>query len=177
MSRPFHRFAVCAALAALSCNPAWAQTALPKATPAEQATLQKFVHAYMSGLEDNDFYEVLAEEVALRIKGGKKDFVVIDVRIPKDKKYDLGHVPGAIHVNLLDVAKAETLAKLPKDKEIIVHCDTGQQQNKAVTALRLLGYDAYVMKWGYMAWAPAPPTASALDAIKESIAPGYPVEK
>ncbi|MBE0548438.1 MAG: hypothetical protein IH627_12495 [Rubrivivax sp.] len=113
MSRPFHRFAVRAALAALLCNPAWAQTALPKATPAEQATLQKFVHACMSGLEDKDFDEVLAQEVALRIEGGKKDFVVIDVRIPKDKKYDLGHVPGAIHVKLLDVAKAETLARLP----------------------------------------------------------------
>lgn len=177
MFRAAHRHLLPAALAALLCGPAWAQTPLPKATPAEQATLQKFVQAYMSGLEDNDFYEVLAEEVALRIKGGKKDFVVVDVRIPKDKKFDLGHVPGAIHVNLLDLAKPETLARLPRDKEIIIHCDTGQQQNKAVTALRLLGYDAYVMKWGYMAWSPAPPTASALDAIKESVAPGYPVEK
>ncbi len=177
MSHSIKRYLVPAALAALLCSPAWGQTALPKATPAEQATLQKFVQAYMSGLEDNDYYEVLAEEVALRIKGGKKDFVVVDVRIPKDKKFDLGHLPGAIHVNLLDLAKPETLARLPKDKEIIVHCDTGQQQNKAVTALRLLGYDAYVMKWGYMAWASAPPTAGALEAIKESIAPGYPVEK
>lgn len=172
-----HRYVLAAALAALSCHPAWAQTALPKATPAERATLQKFVQAYMSGLEDNDYYEVLAEEVALRIKGGKKDFVVVDVRIPKDKKYDLGHVPGAIHVNLLDLAKPETLARLPRNKEIIIHCDTGQQQNKAVTALRLLGYDAYVMKWGYMAWAPAPPTDAALDAIKEAASVGYPVEK
>ncbi len=177
MSCPLHRCVLVAALSALSFNVAWAQTPLPKATPAERATLQKFVQAYMSGLEDNDYYEVLAEEVALRIQGGKKDFVVIDVRIPKDKKYDLGHIPGAIHVNLLDVAKPETLAKLPRDKEIIVHCDTGQQQNKAVTALRLLGYDAYVMKFGYMAWSPAPPTAGALEAIKESVDPGYPVQK
>ena len=74
-------------------------------------------------------------------------------------------------------SKPETLARLPKDKEIIVHCDTGQQQNKAVTALRLLGYDAYVMKYGYMAWSPAPPTAGVLEAIKESVDPGYPVQK
>lgn len=172
------RFVVPAVLAALlQGGHAWAQRALPQATPAEQATLQKFVDAYMSGLDDNDYYDVTAEEVALRIKGGKKDFVVIDVRVPKDKKYDLGHVPGATFVDILDVAKAATLARLPRDKEIIVHCDTGQQQNKAVTALRLLGFNAYGMKWGYMAWSPAPATANTLEAIKESIAPGYPVEK
>lgn len=177
MFHPIHRCVLVAALAALASGPLGAQTPLPKATPAEQATLQKFVQAYMRGLEDNDYYEVLAEEVALRIQGGKKDFVVVDVRIPKDKKYDRGHIPGAIHVNLLDLVQPETLARLPRDKEIIIHCDTGQQQNKAVTALRLLGYDAYVMKYGYMAWSPAPPTAGVLEAIKESVDPGYAVQK
>jgi rhodanese-related sulfurtransferase len=76
-----------------------------------------------------------------------------------------------------DVAKPETLAKLPKDKDIFVHCDTGQQQNKAVAALRMMGYQAYAMKWGYMAWTPAPPTALTLEAINGSITKGYPVEK
>ncbi len=172
-----HRLAVVVALASLMFSGAWAQTPMPAATPAEQATLQKFVDAYMSGLDDNDFYDVTAEEVALRIKGGKKDFVVIDVRVPKDKKYDLGHIPGARFVNILDIAKPAILATLPRDKEIILHCDTGQQQNKALTALRLLGFNAYAMKWGYLAWAPAPPTGATLGAIQESIAPGYPVEK
>ena len=69
------------------------------------------------------------------------------------------------------------LARLPKDKDVIVYCDTGQQQNKAVTALRLLGYKAYAMKWGYMAWKVAPPTGSTLDEISAAIANDYPVEK
>lgn len=38
-------------------------------------------------------------------------------------------------------------------------------------------YDAYAMKWGYMAWAPAPPTGSTLDAINGSITKGYPLQK
>lgn len=54
------------------------------------------------------------------------------------------------------LAKPENLAKLPRDKDVIVHCDTGQQQNKAVTVLRLLGYNAYAMKWGYMSWSDLP---------------------
>ncbi len=177
MHRALRQLAAVAALTTLTLGTAWAQKPMPAATPAEQATLQKFVDAYMSGLEDNDFYDVTAEEVALRIKGGKKDFVVIDVRVPKDKKFDLGHVPGAKFVNILDIAKPATLAQLPRDKEIILHCDTGQQQNKALTALRLLGFNAYAMKWGYLAWAPAAATGTTLGAIQESITPGYPVEK
>ncbi|MDP1899045.1 MAG: rhodanese-like domain-containing protein [Rubrivivax sp.] len=150
---------------------------MPVASAAEQATLEKFVNAYMSGLPDNDYYDVTSEDVANRIKGGKKDFVIVDVRVPKDKKFDKGHLPGAMYVGVMDLAKPESLAKLPRDKDIIVHCDTGQQQNKAVTALRLLGYKAYAMKWGYMAWSPAPPTAATLGEIQKSITAGFPVEK
>lgn len=165
-----------AALTALA-GPVAAEKPMPVATPAEQAVLEKFVGAYASGLPDNDWYDVMAEDVFKRIKSGKGDFVIVDVRVPKEKKYDVGHVPGAIFIGAPAIAAPESLARLPKDKDIIVYCDTGQQQNKAVTALRLLGYKAYAMKWGYMAWSPAPPTALTLEEIKRSITAGYPVEK
>lgn len=164
-------------LALLSCATAWAEKPMPVASAAEQATLEKFVGAYLSGLPDNDYYDVMAEDVAKRIKAGKGDYLIVDVRVPKDKKFDKGHLPGAMYIGVMDLAKAESLAKLPKDKDIIVHCDTGQQQNKAVTALRLLGYKAYAMKWGYMSWQAAAPTAATLAEIQKSITAGYPVEK
>lgn len=165
------------ALALLCWSPAWAEKPMPVASPAEQATLEKFVGAYLGGLPENDYYDVMAEDVAKRIKAGKGDYVIVDVRVPKDKKFDKGHLPGAQYIGVMDLAKPESLALLPKDKDIIVHCDTGQQQNKAVTALRLLGYKAYAMKWGYLAWQPAPPTAATLAEIQKSITAGYPVER
>ncbi|GIL06126.1 MAG: rhodanese-like domain-containing protein [Burkholderiaceae bacterium] len=171
------RLTLAAAIAAGFALPAAAERPMPVATPVEQAVLVKFVNAYMSGLPDNDWYDVMADDVFKRIKSGAKDFIVVDVRVPKNKKYDAGHIPGAIFIGAPDIAKPESLALLPKDKDVIVHCDTGQQQNKAVTALRLLGYRAYSMKWGYMAWQPAPPTALTLEEIKKSITAGYPVEK
>lgn len=173
------RLALAAALTSAMCLPAWADkpVPMPEASAAEQAVLQKFVNAYMSGLPSNDYYDLTAQEVAEKLKANKGDFVIVDVRVPKDKKFDKGHIPGAMHIGVMDLVKPESLAKLPKDKDIIVHCDTGQQQNKAVTALRLLGYKAYAMKWGFMAWSPAPPTALTLAEIQKSIAPGYPVEK
>lgn len=146
-------------------------------TPAEQAAVQRAADQFLSGLEKNGYYDVTAEDVMARIKAGKPDYAILDVRVPKDKKYDKGHLPGAMFAAVYDVAKPETLAKLPKEKDIFVHCDTGQQQNKAVAALRMMGYRAYAMKWGYMAWSPAPPTALTLEAINGSITKGYPVEK
>jgi rhodanese-related sulfurtransferase len=144
---------------------------------AEHAAVQRAADQFLSGLEKNAYYDVTAEDVMARIKAGKPDYVILDVRVPKDKKFDKGHLPGAMFAAVYDVAKPETLAKLPKDKDIFVHCDTGQQQNKAVAALRMMGYKAYAMKWGYMAWSPAPPTALTLEAINGSITKGYPVEK
>ncbi len=146
-------------------------------TPAEQAVVQRAADQFLSGLEKNGWYDVTAEDVLARIKAGKGDFVILDVRVPKDRKYDKGHLPGAMFVAAYDVAKTETLAKLPKDKDIIVHCDTGQQQNKVVAALRMMGYPAYAMRFGYMAWSPAPPSGVTLEAISASFSKGYPVEK
>ena len=146
-------------------------------SPADQAAVQRAADQFLGGLEKNAYYDVTAEDVMARIKAGKPDYVILDVRVPKDKKYDKGHLPGAQFAAVYDVAKPETLARLPKDKDIFVHCDTGQQQNKAVAALRMMGYKAYAMKWGYMAWSPAPPTALTLEAINGSITKGYPVEK
>ncbi len=144
---------------------------------AEYAVIQKAANAYLTSLPDNEFFDITADDVHERIKSGKKDFVVVDVRVPKDKKYDQGHLPGALHIGVMDIAKPESLARLPKDRDIIVHCDTGQQQNKAVTVLRLLGYKAYAMKWGYMAWKVAPPTGATLDEISAAIVNNYPVKK
>lgn len=142
----------------------------------EYKTVQKLADEYMSNVP-SDGYHIPAEEVLKRIQSGKNDFVIVDVRMPKDKKYDQGRLPGAIHIGFKEIAKPENLAKLPKDKDIIVHCDTGHEQNKALSVLRLLGYKAYDMKWGFMSWKTLPPTGLTLQAIQGSIMNNYPIEK
>lgn len=146
-------------------------------TADEQAVVRRAADQFLSALEKNAWFDVTAEDVLARVKSGKQDFVILDVRVPKDKKYDRGHLPGAMYAAAWDAAKPETLAKLPKDKDVIVHCDTGQQQNKVVAALRMMGYRAYAMRFGYMAWSPAPPTGITLEAISASYSRNYPVEK
>ena len=142
----------------------------------EQRVIQKTADTYLSGLPAGE-YHILAEKLLERINSGQKDFVIVDVRAPKDKNYDLGHIPGAIPIAFKDAAKAESLAKLPMDKDIIVYCNTGHEENKVLTVLRMLGYRAYGLKWGYMSWKTAPPTGLTLKAIEGSILNNYPVEK
>lgn len=145
-------------------------------TDEEYRTVQKVADEYMSNVPA-DGYHVAAEDVLKRIQAGDKNLVIVDVRMPKEKKYDQGHLPGAIHIGFKEIAKPENLAKLPKDKDIIVHCDTGHEQNKALSVLRMLGYKAYDMKWGMMSWKTLPPTGLTLKAIEGSILTNYPVEK
>jgi rhodanese-related sulfurtransferase len=140
------------------------------------AAIRKAAYQFLSTEPENG-YHLLAEDVSKRISAGQNDFIIVDVRMPKEKKYDQGHLPGAIYIGFKEIAKPENLAKLPKDKDIIVYCDTGHDQNKVLTTLRLLGYDAYDLKWGYMAWRTAVPTGKTLHAIEGSITNNYSVEK
>lgn len=145
-------------------------------TDEEYKTVQKVADEFMSTVPA-DGYHIIAEDVFKRIQAGDKNLVVVDVRMPKDKKYDQGHIPGAMYIGFKEITKPENLAKLSKDKDIIVHCDTGHEQNKVLTVLRMLGYKAYDMKWGYMSWKTLPPTGLTLKAIEGSILNNYPVEK
>jgi rhodanese-related sulfurtransferase len=145
-------------------------------TAAEEKVVQQAADTFLSNIPAGE-YHIMADKLLERINSGKNDFVLVDVRIPKDKTFDQGHLPGAIHISFKDVARPENLAKLPKDKDIIVYCNTGHEENKALTVLRLLGYRAYALKWGYMAWKSAPPTGMTLKAIEGSIVNNYPLEK
>lgn len=145
-------------------------------TPEEAAVVAKASNEYLSTMPVKE-YHVMAAEVLERINSGKNDFILVDVRMPKDKTFDQGHLPGAIFIGFKDIAKPENLTKLPKDKDIIVYCATGHEENKALTVLRMLGYKAYAMKWGYMSWKTAMPTGLTLKAIEGSISTNYPVEK
>jgi sulfur-carrier protein adenylyltransferase/sulfurtransferase len=78
------------------------------------------------------------------------DPVVLSVRAAG--VYALGHVPGAINISWREIAKTESLQKLPTDKQIVVYCYTGHTGAVATTTLNMLGYNAVNMKFGMMGW-------------------------
>ncbi len=78
------------------------------------------------------------------------DPFVLSVR--SASQYAKGHIPTAVNVPWREVAKQENLAKLPKDKQIVVYCYTGHTGSQVTALLNILGYDAINLKFGMTAW-------------------------
>ena len=65
---------------------------------------------------------------------------VVDVRSLEE--YELGHVPGSIHLplHLVPHLAAE---RLPKDRPLLLCCASGARSQLAVQHLRCMGLDAH----------------------------------
>jgi rhodanese-related sulfurtransferase len=68
---------------------------------------------------------------------------------PTDQYLNPGHIPGAInYVPKQDLKSENYLNTLPADKKIVSYCYTGQGSAFLTAYLRVLGYDAYSLKFG-----------------------------
>ncbi|KAA3611977.1 MAG: rhodanese-like domain-containing protein [Calditrichaeota bacterium] len=68
---------------------------------------------------------------------------------PNDQYLDPGHIPGAInYIPRNDLKSENYLNTLPADKPVVTYCYTGQGSAFLTAYLRVLGYDAYSLKFG-----------------------------
>lgn len=123
-------------------------TTPPAPTVSEFSQIAAAADKYLSAkkpptMEAKDVYNNI-------VMGKDPGYVLLSIRKPED--YAKGHVPGAINIPYGEIWKKENLAKLPKDKKIIVICYTGHTASQVTMLLNLLGYDAYAMKFGMMGW-------------------------
>lgn len=135
------------------------------------------LHAVLAQGAEEGHWQTTADDLYMWLKLKKNDFVVIDVR-PNPQSYAAGHIPGAVHIPYHTILAPANLAKLPRDKKIILVCDTGQVQNLPVIPLRILGYDAYTMRLGYTAWIEGYAGGEMMKAfINRAAEKKYPLEK
>lgn len=81
---------------------------------------------------------------------------VIDVRTKKER--DKGHIEGSMHIPISELR--ERLAEIPKDKNIVVYCQSGQRSYLAYRILKQLEYTVRSLSGGYLTW-------SAGNSLKE----------
>jgi rhodanese-related sulfurtransferase len=77
------------------------------------------------------------------------DIQLIDVR--EDDEWDSGHLAGARHIELQEVAASAD--SIDRDKPVVFYCHVGSRSTMAASAFRQAGYDAYTMEGGIEAWA------------------------
>lgn len=91
---------------------------------------------------------ISAAEVGEKLKNGKRPLVV-DVRQPHE--YQGGHINGSKLIPLNELPRR--LNDLPKDREIVCVCATGNRSRTATKMLLRQGYNAVNMQGGMMSWA------------------------
>ncbi len=95
---------------------------------------------------------MLAQDLYYNLNDGNpaNDPFIVSVRAPAD--YEKGHIPGAINIPFREVAKKENLARLPKDRQVVVYCYTGQTGSQITAILNTLGYDVKNLRYGMASW-------------------------
>jgi len=84
-----------------------------------------------------------------RVLAGPNPPQVVDVRTPME--WDSGHIDGALHVTLNDLA--ESLDRLPREKELVVVCKSGYRSSIAASMMERSGFARVTdLRGGMDAW-------------------------
>ena len=74
--------------------------------------------------------------------------VVLDVR--EDDEYESGHVPGALHIPMNEVATR--ISEVPEAHPVYVICASGNRSRTSATVLGVAGRDAVSVQGGTKGW-------------------------
>jgi len=85
-----------------------------------------------------------------KILAANNDPFILSIR--NIEHYALGHIPGAVNIPLISLFTDDNLAKLPKDRLIVVYCYTGHTASQATALLNVNGYNATCLTWGMCSW-------------------------
>ena len=108
--------------------------------------LQEKITEYIKNVDKNWNY-ITPKELNKKIQSNDiEDLFLLDIR--KKEDYTKGHIPGSTNIFWLDLLKSENIAKLPKDKTIVLICYVGHTASQAMALLGLLGYKINVLKFG-----------------------------
>ncbi len=94
--------------------------------------------------------KVIKEITIDKVKSGS-DFVLLDIR--EDHEWQLGHLPGAIHLGRGILERdIEEVVKDPSQK-IVLYCGGGYRSALAALSLKEMGYsNVYSMAGGFRGW-------------------------
>lgn len=103
-------------------------------------------------MEEQGAYAVLSPEDFKARLVDSGDFILVDVRTPKE--FQEGHIQGALNIDFLDPAAFdEGAAQLDPDKALMIYCRSGKRSHKASEKLKAMGFkEIYDLEGGFRNW-------------------------
>ena len=102
---------------------------------------------------------IFAEQIP---KSEYAKMVVIDAR--DAAQYAKEHIPGAVNIEWRQVLAQKD--KIPKNKPVLIYCNTGSLSAQAGFALRVAGYENLrILQGGYEEWK----SKGGMDAYKKAV--------
>lgn len=96
--------------------------------------------------------EITASDV-LQMRQRGEDFAIIDVR--EDREWNLGHVPGAVHV-ARGTLEGRIEGAVPRERKVVLYCARGNRSALAADTMREMGYrDVTSLAGGIQSWVDA----------------------
>ena len=81
----------------------------------------------------------------------ERDYVLVDVRTPEE--FAQGALPEAVNISVTELSFPFEIAKLNKEKPVMIYCKGGTRSARAAVAMKALGFDEiHELDGGYMAW-------------------------
>lgn len=117
-------------------------------TPAAWADKAKAIDEMEAYLEFVDYGGgvIFAEQIP---KDDWKKFMVIDAR--DAAQFSKSHIPGAINIEWRQVLAKRT--SIPKDKPVLIYCNSGSLSAQAGFAMRVAGWDNLrILQGGFDEW-------------------------
>jgi rhodanese-related sulfurtransferase len=136
-------------------------TALSTGASAASDAAVKELEAYMDFV-DYGGATILPEQIP---EPDWKKFVIIDAR--DAEQFAKEHIPGAINIEWRQALARR--GELPKDKPVLVYCNTGSLSAQAGLALRVAGMEnVRILQGGYAEWK----AKGGFDAYRRATASG-----
>ncbi|MDW8171081.1 MAG: rhodanese-like domain-containing protein [Anaerolineae bacterium] len=88
------------------------------------------------------------QDYVARYVQAQVDHVLIDVRTPGE--FSSGHISGALNIPLDQLS--HRLSEIPKDRQVILYCRSGNRSDQAAALLRSVGYNNILDLGGIIAW-------------------------
>lgn len=107
------------------------------------AAIQDRIAAYLAGGTKN----IDAQDVYNRLNDNDASNDPFVINYWGETDYDLGHIPGAYQLSPKSW-DMDVLSKIPADRDVVIYCYTGQTSSQVTMFLRVLGYQAYSLKFG-----------------------------